>query len=131
MTLCEIAIGSNLGNRAGHIRFAFRELNRLPRTKLLKRSQVRPSAPMGKHAGPEYLNAAGILQTTLSAIGLLVELKRLEALRGRIPNGHWRPRVLDLDILTFGKQRINKRILQVPHNSALSRTFVSHALADL
>ncbi len=130
MTRCTIAIGSNLGNRGCHVRFAFRELGKLPRTRVLKKSKVRASAPMGKNAGNEYLNAAAIIQTDLSPIGLLVELKRLEAIRGRRPDGHWHPRTLDLDILTYGKDCINKRILKVPHPGTGSRAFVQTALAD-
>ena len=86
---------------------------------------------MGKHAGNEYLNAAAEIETALSPSGLLVELKRLEALRGRRPNGHWRPRTLDLDILTFGKRFIKKRFLTIPHYGIPTRPFVRTALGDL
>ena len=131
MTRCRVALGSNLGDRAAHLRFGFRGLDRLPGTRLLRRSAIRASAPMGAHAGGEYLNAVAEVETRLSPIGLLVECKRLEALRGRRPDGRWRPRPLDLDLLSYGSRSVKTRILRVPHPGAHRRTFVKAALADL
>lgn len=131
MTRAVIAIGSNQGNRACSVRFAFRELDRIPKTRLLARSKIRPSAPMGRHAGGEYLNAAAEIETGLSPMGLLVELKRLEARRGRRADGIWRPRPLDLDIVKFGNRSVAGPFLTLPHPGARSRPFVLAALGDL
>jgi 2-amino-4-hydroxy-6-hydroxymethyldihydropteridine diphosphokinase len=130
VTRCLIALGSNLGNRRAHLAFAFEALSHLPRSRLLKRSKIRASAPMGKRAGGEFLNAAALIETALSPAGLLVELKRIEARRGRRPGKRWRPRALDLDLLRFGKRRLATRLLTVPH-PGIARPFVKDAVADL
>lgn len=86
---------------------------------------------MGARAGGEYLNAVAEIETGLSPAGLLVECKRIEARRGRRPDGHWRPRVLDLDILRYGAARLSTKILRIPHPGVRIRPFVLAALADL
>lgn len=127
---CLIGLGSNLGDRAGHLRFALKALAALPRTRLLRRSSFRRTAPVGPPQ-PEYLNAAAWLRTTLSPMGLLLELKRLEALRGRRPGLRWGPRPLDCDLLFYGRSRIRTPFLRVPHPRALGRRFVLEPLAEL
>ena len=64
-------------------------------------------------------------------MGLLIELKRLEALRGRRPGPRWGPRPLDCDLLFYGAARIKTAHLEVPHPRALSRRFVLEPLAEL
>ena len=94
-----IALGSNQGRRLARLRRAARALGRLPRTRFLKGSSVYESAPQGPGRQGPYLNAAVLLRTGLAPSGLLVELKRLEALAGRRPGPRWGPRPLDLDII--------------------------------
>lgn len=129
--LCAIALGSNRGNRSKHIRFAFKALDRLPQTRLLRRSSIHESKPAGGPRQRDFLNAAAMIRTRLSPMGLLVELKRLEARRGRRPGRRWGPRPLDLDILTYGRKTVRSRFLTVPHPRARSRRFVLEPLAEL
>jgi 2-amino-4-hydroxy-6-hydroxymethyldihydropteridine diphosphokinase len=124
-------MGSNRGPARLHLRFALAELARLPRTRLLGRSPLRRTAPVGGPPQPDYWNAAACVRTSLSPAGLLVELKRLEALRGRRPGVRWGPRPLDLDLLFYGDERVRTRLLRVPHPRAHLRAFVRAPLADL
>jgi 2-amino-4-hydroxy-6-hydroxymethyldihydropteridine diphosphokinase len=110
--------------------FAFKALARLARTHLLRRSSIRETAPVGPPQ-PEYLNAVARIETALSPMGLLVELKRLEAARGRRPGPRWSPRPLDLDILSYGGKRVRTRWLEIPHPLALKRRFVLEPLAEM
>lgn len=129
--LAAIALGSNRGSRSKHIRFAFKALDRLPRTRLLSHSSIHESKPVGGPPQRDFLNAAALLRTRLSPMGLLVELKRLEARRGRRPGRRWGPRPLDLDILSYGRTTLRTRFLTLPHLRARRRRFVLAPLAEL
>jgi 2-amino-4-hydroxy-6-hydroxymethyldihydropteridine diphosphokinase len=58
-----------------------------------------PCFPVG--AGPDYVNAAALLETSLSAPDLLVHLHRIEAEFGRTRGVRWGQRTLDLDLLAM------------------------------
>jgi len=124
-------MGSNRGPAKRHLRFALHALARLPFTRLLRRSSLYRTAPVGGPPQADYLNAVACVRTSLSPAGLLVELKRVEALRGRRPGPRWGPRPLDLDILFYGDARVRTRLLGVPHPRALARAFVLVPLAEL
>lgn len=70
------------------------------RVELVSRFFMTPCFPIG--AGPDYINAAAILSTTLSPIGLLAALHQIEADLGRQRLQRWGNRTLDLDLLAFG-----------------------------
>ena len=127
---CLIGLGSNLGDRGSHLSFALKALISLPRTRLVRRSSFRRTAPVGPPQ-PDYLNGAAWIRTGLSPMGLLVELKRIEALRGRRPGRRWGPRTLDCDLLFYGGLRVKTAFLEVPHPRALRRPFVLEPLAEL
>ena len=130
-TDCLIALGSNQGDERAHLRFALRALGRLRGTAVRGYSSFQRTSPVGVRNQPDYLNAAAWLRTNLSPMGLLVEFKRLEALRGRRPGPRWGPRPLDLDIIVYGRLRLRSKFLQIPHPRALKRRFVLAPLAQI
>jgi len=80
--------------------------------------------------GP-YLNGVCLLETRLSAHGLLRHMQSIEARAGRqreVPNG---PRTLDLDLCFYGDERIQEPGLTVPHPRLEERAFVLAPLAEL
>jgi 2-amino-4-hydroxy-6-hydroxymethyldihydropteridine diphosphokinase len=70
------------------------------RVERVSRYFMTPCFPLG--AGPDYINAAAILSTTLSPVGLLAVLHQTEADLGRQRVQRWGNRTLDLDLLAFG-----------------------------
>ena len=90
-TICLIGLGSNLGARESNIRFAVERIRRLPSTELLGTSALHRTKAVGPGRQPDYFNAAVRIRTGLSPMGLLIELKRIEALRGRKSGKRWRP----------------------------------------
>ena len=78
-----IGLGGNIGDRAGNLLRALRELEALPSTRLLDTSRLYESAPMYVEAQPRFLNAAALLETRLSPCELLGGLKRIKRLLGR------------------------------------------------
>jgi len=59
-----------------------------------------PAYPSG--SGPDFVNAAALLRTTLAAAELLARLHAVEARLGRTRKWRWEPRVVDLDLLAMG-----------------------------
>jgi 2-amino-4-hydroxy-6-hydroxymethyldihydropteridine diphosphokinase len=127
-----IALGSNLGDRAGHIRSALRELVEAGDVRVLRCSSLHETEPAGGPPGqPNYLNAVAELQTGLSPADLLARLQRIEQRHGRertVRNG---PRTLDLDLLLYGDQVIDQPKLTVPHSRMWQRPFVTEPLAEI
>jgi 2-amino-4-hydroxy-6-hydroxymethyldihydropteridine diphosphokinase len=131
VTLAYIGIGSNLDEPRSQVERAFDELARLPRTRLLARSSLYRSAPLGYAAQPQFVNALAALDTALPARELLRELQALERQHARersFPNA---PRTLDLDLLLFGEARIDEPGLQVPHPRMHERAFVLAPLVEI
>jgi 2-amino-4-hydroxy-6-hydroxymethyldihydropteridine diphosphokinase len=125
-----LLLGANLGRRRKNLSQAVARLARLPGGRVLARSRLHDTAPVGP-SRRRYLNLAVRYRTKLSPMGLLVELKRLEALAGRRPGPRWGPRPLDVDILDYAGRRIRSRWLTVPHPRALGRAFVLAPVCDI
>ena len=127
-----IALGSNLGDRAGHIRSALRELEQSGDVRVLHCSSLHETEPAGGPPGqPMYLNAVAELQTELSPADLLARLGVIEQRHGRertVRNG---PRTLDLDLLLYRDQVIDEPELTVPHPRMWQRPFVTEPLAEI
>lgn len=127
---CLLLLGGNLGDRRKKLRGALKGLAGLPGSRLTGRSRVYETAPVGPSDKP-YLNLVAALRTSLSPMGLLVELKRLETLAGRKPAGRWTSRPLDIDILRYGNVRARGVWLSLPHPAILDRPFVLAPLSEL
>lgn len=125
-----LLLGANLGDRAAALRRAIAALNRLEGCRVVKISRVYETAPVGPSDKP-YLNKAVRLDTTRSAMGLLIEAKRLEAEAGRRPGVRWGSRTLDIDIISLGRERVKTFWLQIPHKSAAGRAFALAPLDDI
>ena len=80
---------------------------------------------------PRYLNGVVVGETALSARQLLKELLAIEQAAGRTRPSPMAPRTLDLDLILFGKERIDEPGLTVPHPRFRERLFVLEPLADL
>ena len=126
-----VALGSNLGDRRGHLEAAFASLAALPGTRLLGRSAVFETPPFGPPGQQNYFNAAASLATTLAPLALLDSLLSIEQSRGRVRRERWGPRTLDLDLLLHGDAIIQEPRLTLPHPEMLRRAFVLVPLHDL
>lgn len=128
-----LGIGSNLGDRKGHLQFAVDGLAaRAGRVTAV--SPVYETEPVGGPTQPDYLNAVVAVETELSPRELLAVAKALEAEAGREPpdpTNRWGPRPLDIDILMVGDERIDEPDLIVPHPRIHQRAFVLAPLADI
>lgn len=125
-----LLLGSNQGSRARHLARARTGLARLPASRLVRCSRIYESPPLGPSKRP-FLNQAVLLETRLRPLGLLAELKRLEARAGRRPAPRWSARPLDIDILLMGGLRLRSRLLAIPHPGLKARAFALAPLSEL
>ncbi|MDE1976306.1 MAG: 2-amino-4-hydroxy-6-hydroxymethyldihydropteridine diphosphokinase [Elusimicrobia bacterium] len=127
---CLLLLGSNQGRREEHLRRALKGLAALPGARLLARSRVYETSPVGPPQRP-FLNMAVRMSVALSPMGLLIEAKRLEALEGRRPGPRWGPRPLDVDLVDMAGARPRSQWLRLPHPLAAQRIFALAPLADV
>lgn len=125
-----IGLGANLGEPARSLEAAVQRLAQLPATTLLKRSKFYRSAPVDSH-GPDFVNAAVLLATTLAPLGLLSHLQDIEHAFGRERPFRNAPRTLDLDLLLYGQTVLDTPRLVLPHPRLHLRRFALAPLADL
>jgi 2-amino-4-hydroxy-6-hydroxymethyldihydropteridine diphosphokinase len=126
-----IALGSNLGNRAEHLRAAREALAGLPGTRLLAASSIEETPPLGGMSQPPYLNQMVLLETQLEPQAVLEACHAIERQQGRIRTERWGARTLDLDIVQFGDRRVNTVDLIIPHPELPNRDFWRRELAEL
>lgn len=129
MTRVFIGLGTNLGSRERNLEEA-REALALKMT-LLKASSIYETAPWGYLDQPAFLNQVVEAKTDLSPSKLLDFLKDTEKELGRQENFRYGPRLIDLDILFYGKRIIHTARLQVPHPRLAERAFVLAPLAEI
>ena len=132
--IAAIGIGSNLGDRAGHVGYAVGRLGGLPGTRLVGVGPVIETEAVGRvgvDPGGAYLNSVAVLRTSVPARALLEMLHQIERERGRVRAGvpSWSARTLDLDLLVYGDAVIDEPGLVVPHPRMAERRFVLEPLA--
>lgn len=126
-----IALGSNLDDPEAHVKRGFDDLGALPGTRIVARSKLYRTKPVGYLDQPDFINACALVETELAPRTLLEALLEIERRHGRkreIPNG---PRTLDLDIIVYGDRIVNEPGLVIPHPRAHEREFVLKPLMDV
>lgn len=126
-----IGIGSNMGDRKANIEKALKLVDLARGIRRKRTSTIYETDPVGGPQQGKFLNGVFEIKTTLAPSELLKELKRIERHLGRkktVKNG---PRIIDLDILTFGDKRLKERGLEIPHPRMHKREFVLKGLKEL
>ncbi|ADR37325.1 2-amino-4-hydroxy-6-hydroxymethyldihydropteridine pyrophosphokinase [Oceanithermus profundus DSM 14977] len=126
-----VALGSNLGDRAGHLLGAVAALARRPGVRLAGLSRVYETEPVGPGEQGPYLNAVLAVETKLEPLELLEALLAIERAHGRVRRERWGPRTLDLDLLDLGGRVLELPGLSLPHPHLHERAFVLVPLADV
>jgi 2-amino-4-hydroxy-6-hydroxymethyldihydropteridine diphosphokinase len=129
--LVYLALGSNLGDRDGHLRRAREAIAALPETRLVAASAVEETAPLGGLAQPAYLNQMLLVETGLGPRALLEACQAIERAAGRVRTERWGARTLDVDIVRYGDRTIVEPDLVVPHPGVADRDFWRRELAEL
>jgi 2-amino-4-hydroxy-6-hydroxymethyldihydropteridine diphosphokinase len=130
LTIAYLGLGSNLGRRLRHLSAARRRL-RHKGIRILRQSRVIETAPWGVGDQPRFLNQVVEVEWTGTARQLLRAAKAVEREGGRVRTRRWGPRIIDVDILLFGSERLSAPGLRVPHPGMLQRPFVLEPLREL
>jgi 2-amino-4-hydroxy-6-hydroxymethyldihydropteridine diphosphokinase len=126
-----IGLGANLNDPVAQVEYAFSELDRLPQTRLLARSSLYASAPVGYLDQPDFINAVARIETALAPRALLAGLLDIEHRHGRERHFRNAPRTLDLDLLLYGAAQFHEEGLSLPHPRMTERAFVLLPLLEL
>ncbi len=126
-----VGLGANLGEPRRQVEQAFRDLDAMPHTRLVKSSSLYRTRPVGYAAQPPFVNAVAQLETALSAERLLAELQAIEVRHGRERSFANAPRTLDLDLLLFGDAVMDGEELKLPHPRMHERAFVLVPLLEI
>jgi len=124
-----LSLGSNLGDREGHLRDAISRLGSQGRVAAV--SSFYETEPVEVTAQPWFLNCAIALETAKTPEALMASILRIEQGMGRKREQKKGPRTIDIDILLFGNAVIATPELTVPHPAMHQRRFVLEPLAEI
>lgn len=128
-----IALGSNLGNKEETLNRALELINKNIGS-VLRVSSFMETEPWGFDSENTFLNAACLVETSLSPLQCLKVTQKIERLLGRTKksrNGIYRDRPIDLDLLLYDDLEINTPELTLPHPHMLERDFVMIPLREI
>jgi 2-amino-4-hydroxy-6-hydroxymethyldihydropteridine diphosphokinase len=117
-----LGLGSNHGDREGNLQKALSLLCRQGRLTAL--SSVYETEPWGYTSQPLFLNAVCAMETRMGAEELLELAQSVERELGRVATFRYGPRTLDVDILFYGDEVMEKAHLQIPHPGIPNRAFI-------
>jgi 2-amino-4-hydroxy-6-hydroxymethyldihydropteridine diphosphokinase len=127
-----VGLGSNLGDRAGHLLLAVRGMLDAS-LDVIRLSSIYETEPVEYEHQPAFLNMVAELRgsTLPSPEQTLARLLRIEYALGRTRDVRMGPRTIDLDLLIFKDQQIETEFLTVPHPRLVTRRFVLVPLNEL
>ena len=125
-----LALGSNLGDRAGYLAAARTHLAKSGVT-VIRESEVKETEPVGVTDQPRFLNQVLEVETSLEPRPLLETVKRIEDEVGRVERQRWGPREIDIDILRYDGWRVDEPGLHIPHPELPNRPFLLELLAEV
>ncbi len=129
-----IGLGSNLGDSRSILQQAWQGLGQEKTITLITLSSPYVTEPVGMESEHLFLNAIGILETSLAPDSLLTLLQRVELGFGRNQKtgaDGYQDRLLDLDILYYGDQVLSSSELKLPHPHIADRLFVLAPLTEI
>jgi 2-amino-4-hydroxy-6-hydroxymethyldihydropteridine diphosphokinase len=129
-----IGLGANVGDRLKNLREAAHRLETLGT--VVARSRVYAASAVGGPPQAPYLNAAVLIECSLSPVELLAATQTIEDLLGRDRSSEvrWGPRTIDIDLLmcgTRGEQIVDEPTLRLPHPRMKERGFALAPLIEL
>lgn len=131
MIECFIGLGGNIGNTLEVMEQTLATIERMPGIQGLKRSRYYVTSALSDIPQRDYLNAAARFETTLPPLELFEALEKVEQKMGKANKPKNAPRVIDIDLLFYGKLRGQIGDLILPHPQWDKRLFVLSPLSDV
>ena len=126
-----LSLGSNIGNRQEYIESAIELVGKTEGIKILKKSGLYETSPVGYVEQDLFLNAVIKIKTDFSEREILKIINKIENELDRKREIRWGPRTIDIDILIFSDKKINETDLIIPHKEILNRLFVLVPLIEI
>ncbi|CAH1658423.1 2-amino-4-hydroxy-6-hydroxymethyldihydropteridinepyrophosphokinase [Hyphomicrobiales bacterium] len=126
-----ICLGSNLGDKRATIARALDVLAQVSGIAVTARSSDYRTPPWGKLDQDWFVNACARIDTALTPEALLAQCLAVERQLGRERRERWGPRVIDIDLLTYGDRVIATDSLTLPHPHLTQRAFVLVPLCEI
>lgn len=128
-----VALGSNLGEREAHLRWAIKKIKKLPVfiQAISTFIETKPQLAPGQEPQGDYLNAVLTLTTAMAPLELLRAFQDIEVKAGRVRHERWGARSLDIDIIDVEDVRSAVPELILPHPRASERGFVLGPWAEI
>ncbi len=126
-----IGLGSNVGNKVKNIQDSLDLLKEIQGLTINRSSSLYLTKPWGNKDQEDFINQVIEVKTGLQPLDLLHRMQDIEIKLGRQRDVKWGPRVIDLDFLLYGKEKINLEELQVPHPYLFERLFVLIPLQEI
>ena len=126
-----LSLGSNIGDRKGYIEKAVELIESTKGVKVLKRSGLYETTPVGYLEQDLFLNVVIKIETDFSAREILKIINKIEDELDRKREIRWGPRTIDIDILIFSDKKIDETDLIIPHKEMLNRLFVLIPLTEI
>jgi 2-amino-4-hydroxy-6-hydroxymethyldihydropteridine diphosphokinase len=126
-----LGIGTNLGDREKNLEQALDKIAEVIGI-IASRSSVYETEPWGFQSSDQFLNMVIGVDTNLKPSGLLGRLLMIESLLGRLRDGkQYSSRIIDIDILLYGRQKVDTISLKIPHPRMHERNFVLIPLCEI
>jgi 2-amino-4-hydroxy-6-hydroxymethyldihydropteridine diphosphokinase len=126
-----LSLGSNIGDRLLYINKALDEFGMIKDLKILSKSSLMETSPVGVSGQQNYLNAVILVETKIAPLQLLREIKTIEQRLGRKLRSRWAEREIDIDILTYEGVTLERPELSIPHKELPNRLFALKGCAEL
>jgi 2-amino-4-hydroxy-6-hydroxymethyldihydropteridine diphosphokinase len=130
MNKAYLLIGGNRGHREGFLAAAREKIKNNCGT-LVQTSSLYETAAWGLEEQDAFLNQALEIETALPAEELLESVLSIEEQLGRVRETKYGPRIIDIDILLYNNEVVEKEGLSVPHPQLPNRRFALAPLAEI
>ncbi len=127
-----LSLGSNISNREENLSQGIKSLATSNGVKVILVSPIYETEPLYVLNQNKFLNIVIQIKTKLSYRQLLKTIKNIEKTSGRkLTSKRYGPRIIDIDILTYGDLIVNEPNLTIPHSKVKERKFVLQPWSDI
>ncbi len=126
-----LCLGSNLDEPFLQLEKAIRFLESKCYITILKKGKAIMTKPYGFTEQPDFANQLIQIDTSLSAMELLLFIKNMEIELGRKPSFKWGPRLIDIDIVFYEDEIVKSNNLIIPHPGVMQREYLLRMLKEL
>lgn len=130
MIECFLGLGSNQQDPVRVLHQAFQKITSLPSTAMGKSADIILTEPFGITGQPRFYNQVIQILTHLTPLQLLSHLLQIEHQLGKVRDKCWGPRIIDIDLLIYGKTFLKTKELTIPHPQIWQRDFVKEQLLE-